>query len=166
MNSLKSIISGGQTGVERAALDVALKLKIQCSGWCQKGRLAEDGIISALYPLAETKSNKPEARTEQNVIDADATLILTKEHQLDKGSQYTIEMCKMHNKPVLVLNLEDQSEVLLETFTKWLSKFQPNTLNIGGPRESYIPGIYNSSKELLLSLISRQINGVWPKNSA
>lgn len=160
MNSLKSIISGGQTGVDRAALDVALKLKIQCSGWCPKGRLAEDGIISALYPLTETKSNKPEARTEQNVIDADATLILTKEYQLDKGSQYTIEMCKKHNKPVLVLNLENQSEVLSETFIKWLSKFQVKTLNIGGPRESNIPGIYNSSKELLLSFISRQINGV------
>ena len=160
MSSLKTILSGGQTGVDRAALDVALKLKIHCTGWCPKGRLAEDGRISALYPLKETKSIKPEVRTEQNVIDADATLILTKGHNLDKGSQYTIEMCKKHNKPILVLNLDDQSEVLSETFIKWLSELQVKTLNIGGPRESNIPGIYNSSKEILLSLIRRQFIGV------
>lgn len=160
MSSLKTIISGGQTGVDRAALDVALKLKIHCTGWCPKGRLAEDGRISALYPLTETKSIKPEVRTEQNVIDADATFILTKGHNLDKGSQYTIEMCKKHNKPILVLHLEYQSEVLLDTFTKWISKLQVKTLNIGGPRESSIPGIYNSSREILLSLIRRQITGV------
>jgi len=160
MSSLKTILSGGQTGVDRAALDVALKLKIHCTGWCPKGRLAEDGIISALYPLKETKSIKPEVRTEQNVIDADATLILTKEHNLDKGSQYTIEMCKKHNKPILVLNLDDQSEVLSETFIKWLSELQVKTLNIGGPRESSIPGLYNSSKEILLTIISGQIIGV------
>ena len=73
---LKKIISGGQTGVDRGALDAALHLGVAAGGWCPKGRLAEDGPIPARYPLAETGSAAYEERTALNVMDADATLIL------------------------------------------------------------------------------------------
>src|SRR5215217_2323846 len=71
------IVSGGQTGVDRAALDVALELGIECGGWCPAGRQAEDGPIDARYPLRETPSADPAQRTEWNVRDSDATLLLT-----------------------------------------------------------------------------------------
>jgi predicted Rossmann-fold nucleotide-binding protein len=74
---IKRIISGGQTGVDRAALDVALELGIPCGGWCPKGRLAEDGSIDLRYPLKETNSSEYRERTEKNVEDSDGTLILT-----------------------------------------------------------------------------------------
>ena len=74
---VRQIISGGQTGVDRAALDVALDAGLPCGGWCPRGRRAEDGPIVAQYPLMETDSPDYQMRTRRNVEDADATLILT-----------------------------------------------------------------------------------------
>ena len=75
---LAKIVSGGQTGVDRAALDVALDLSLPCGGWCPKGRKAEDGPIAAHYPLTETPLDSYPQRTEWNVRDSDGTLVLTR----------------------------------------------------------------------------------------
>ena len=152
---LNTIISGGQTGVDRAALDVALKLKITCGGWCPKGRLAEDGIIAPRYPLKESFSIKAEIRTELNVLDATGTLILIKDDEMDKGTRFTIEMCKMYNKPYLRLNLNDQKKDLLSIFNTWKTKYKIGVLNVAGPRESSSPGLYTSSYTILKFLFTR-----------
>ena len=152
---LNTIISGGQTGVDRAALDIALKLKITCGGWCPKGRLAEDGIIEPRYPLKESFSIKAEIRTKLNVLDATGTLIFIKGDEMDKGTLLTIEMCKMYKKPYLVLNINDQKMDMLSIFNTWITKFKIGILNIAGPRESSSPGIYTSSFNLLEFLFTR-----------
>ena len=99
------IISGGQTGVDRAALDVALELGIPCGGWCPKGRKAEDGPIDPKYPLKETKSTQYHFRTIANVMEADATLILTSGIPTG-GTAFIIEVALKHKKPYLVIDLK------------------------------------------------------------
>ena len=92
---LSEIVSGGQTGVDRAALDVALSLQIPHGGWCPKGRRAEDGPIDSKYLLKETDEEKYEVRTEKNVIDSDGTLIFSK-GLLTGGTLLTLEMARLH----------------------------------------------------------------------
>ncbi|MCX5912053.1 MAG: putative molybdenum carrier protein, partial [Deltaproteobacteria bacterium] len=97
------IISGGQTGVNRAALDVAIEFGIPCGGWCPKGRKAEDGPIDPKYSLKETKSQEYQFRTEANVIEADGTLILTIGKPTG-GTAYTAQMAFKYRKPHLVVD--------------------------------------------------------------
>jgi hypothetical protein len=97
------IVSGGQTGADRAALDWALSKGIECGGWCPKGRKAEDGRIAAKYPLIETPSANYVQRTESNVRDTGGTVILSIEHELTGGSRKTAEFAVKHNKPCLHL---------------------------------------------------------------
>src|SRR5438309_6802555 len=95
------IISGGQSGVDRAALDVALELGISCGGWCPKGRRAEDGVIPEQYPVRENASTSYPPRTEMNVRDSDGTLILTNGRP-DRGTALTVNLAKRYEKPCLV----------------------------------------------------------------
>src|SRR5262249_25460405 len=98
------IVSGGQTGVDRAALDFALEHGIPCGGWCPQGRLAEDGVIPERYPLQETPWDGYPQRTEWNVRDADGTLILTR-GEPDGGTAYTERVAGERKKPCLVVDL-------------------------------------------------------------
>src|SRR5207302_8438813 len=98
------IISGGQTGVDRAALDVALELGLPCGGWCPRGRRAEDGPLDARYPLRETPWSGYPQRTGWNVRDSDGTLILTRGRP-DRGTAYTAEVAGRLHKPCLILDL-------------------------------------------------------------
>src|SRR3954465_12097951 len=100
------IISGGQTGVDRAALDVAMEVGIECGGFCPKGRRSEDGIIPAKYPLTETGTDQYPERTELNVKISDATLVLIDRAQ-DKGTALSISLCKLHHKPHRVVDLSN-----------------------------------------------------------
>jgi hypothetical protein len=95
-----NIVSGGQCGVDRAALDVALDLHLPCGGWCPKGRRAEDGALAARYPLTETPWWGYPQRTEWNVRDSDGTLVLTR-GRTDRGTQLTIELAARLGKPCL-----------------------------------------------------------------
>lgn len=147
MNVTK-IISGGQTGVDRAALDVALELGIPCGGWCPKDRLAEDGRIPDKYPLKETTSKMAAVRTEKNVFEADATLVLTIGEPAG-GTKQTIECAKEHAKPHLMIDLGVTDTRAVAKVNKWIATNGIATLNVAGPRESQQPGIYERAAEFL-----------------
>lgn len=141
------IVCGGQSGVDRAALDSALALLLPCRGWCPNGRWAEDGSIAPHYPLQECGSPTPAVRTELNVIDSDATLVLTRGEPQD-GTPLTIERAQAHGKPTLVMTLGESPDV--DGFWRWISENDIRILNVGGPRESFSPGdIYSASRAIL-----------------
>lgn len=146
----RHILSGGQTGVDRAALDVALALGIPCGGWCPKGRTAEDGPIDPRYPLLETSGSDPGERTRRNVAAADATLILAP-RPLTGGSALTSVCAEQLGKILLVIEprAEDAARVAV---AGWLAEHAPGVLNVAGPRESESPGIYLESRTFLTKL--------------
>ena len=139
---IKKIISGGQTGADRAALDAAIKLMIPHGGWVPKGRLAEDGPISTKYNLQEMPTDSYSASTEQNVIDSDGTLIIS-HGELTGGSAFTRKMAMKHGKPWYHADLNKlpsfQAAMVIED---WISKNGIETLNVAGPRHSKDPIIY------------------------
>jgi len=140
------VISGGQTGVDRAALDAAMKLGIEVGGFCPKGRRAEDGPIDEQYPLTETASRAYPVRTEKNVAASDGTLILTG-GPLKGGTALTVRLAKKHGKPYLILDPARQEEA--KKLRKWLRIYAITVLNVAGPRESESPGIYERSLSFL-----------------
>lgn len=140
------IVSGGQTGVDRAALDVALELGLPCGGWCPKGRAAEDGPLAPRYPLHETPSAEYAQRTEWNVRDSDGTLVLTEGEPLG-GTAQTIEVARRLGKPYLVLDLTQGLEA--SDVHGWIRQHQVARLNVAGPRESKSPGIYGRASRFL-----------------
>lgn len=135
---IERVVSGGQTGVDRAALDVALDLGIPCGGWCPRGRRAEDGIIPARYPMRETDSADWAQRTRLNVAHSDGTLIV---HggSLDEGTRLTLEIAQTMERPVLAVRPEDGAAI--DHVRSWLAEEEIRVLNIAGPRESKAPGI-------------------------
>jgi len=147
---IRKIISGGQTGVDRAALDLGLRFSIPIGGWCPKGRLAEDGSIPLFYPLQETLSSRFFQRTEWNVRDSDGTFILTFDTPTG-GTALTIRLAKHHHKPYLILNVDQRSEATV--LSSWLIQHKIRTLNIAGPRESTSPGIYESAYAFLHTFV-------------
>jgi hypothetical protein len=152
------LVSGGQTGVDRAALDVALELGIPCGGWCPRGRRAEDGTLPARYHLAETPSGRYSQRTRWNVRDSDATLLLCWGEPTG-GTLLTLEVCWRRDKPHLVIDLGDERRFTdaLEAACEWLvANLAGRTLNVAGPRETVCPGIYDRAREFLQDLLGRQ----------
>jgi predicted Rossmann-fold nucleotide-binding protein len=143
------IISGGQTGVDRAALDVALELGIPCGGWCPLGRRAEDGRLPERYPLQETPTADYAERTEWNVRDSDGTLVLLR-GEPSGGTALTIELARKHKKPCLVVNVGDAAKV--EDVCTWLGEQRIQVLNVAGPRESNEAGVYGQAETFLRSV--------------
>ena len=147
---LKKIVSGGQTGVDRAALDAARELGIPHGGWCPRGRLAEDGRIRRRYRLAETPSAGYAQRTGWNVRGSGATLIINR-GRLDGGTLYTAQLAlERHRKPLLILHLGRRIE--RSRVRAWLRRNRIRVLNVAGPRESKRRGIYRQAKALLARL--------------
>src|SRR5262245_708888 len=145
------IVSGGQTGVDRAALDVALELGLPCGGWCPRGRRAEDGPLDACYPLSETPWHGYPQRTEWNVRDSDGTLVLTR-GAADRGTALTVELAGRYGRPCLVLDLGEQPDP--ETVRTWAEGHGVRVLNVAGPRERSCPGIYEGAKQFLRGVLS------------
>lgn len=145
MPQITKIISGGQTGVDRAALDFAIGRTIPCGGFCPRDRLADDGVIPERYPLQEI-SGGFRVRTEKNVQSSDGTLILNL-GELQGGSLLTRNLCLKHSKPHLVIDIECDHAII--TTRNWLSSIEMNVLNIAGPGEKRIPGIYRSARTFL-----------------
>jgi Circularly permutated YpsA SLOG family len=149
------IISGGQTGVDRAALDVAIKLGLPCGGFCPKGRKSEDGIIPERYPLTETRTDQYSERTELNVSNSDATLVII-HGEADHGTSFTISCCKLHFKSFLVVDLSQSNNSM--DILSWISSNYIKILNVAGSRESFSKGIYDATCRFLLSVFSMPAN--------
>ena len=126
------IVSGGQTGADRAALDWALKHNVPCGGWCPKGRKAEDGPIDPKYPLKETPSASYLQRTEWNVRDSDATVLFSSESALTGGSKKTVEFARKHKKANLHLCAGDKAAA--EKLRAFVEEHRVKVLNVAGCR--------------------------------
>ncbi len=140
------IISGGQTGVDLAALDFAIENNISCGGWCPKGRINEDGIIPDKYPLSETKSPEYTERTEMNIKDSDGTLVLYSGN-IDSGTKFTLKRAMELQKPFFSIDIKNDLDTI--SIKQWMKTYNIKIINIAGPRESSSPGIYKLVYEFL-----------------
>src|SRR3989338_7138092 len=148
--AIGKILSGGQTGVDRAALDVAIELGIPRGGWCPKGRRAADRVIASPYPLRDTPSTHYRERTRRNVRDADGTLIVTAD-ELRGGTALTRTLAEKLRKPCLVVDPTQRTSV--RQTRAWLATHGIRELNVAGPRESGQPGIYLRTRNFLRRLM-------------
>jgi hypothetical protein len=155
---LEKIVSGGQTGADRAALDFAIKHKIPHGGWVPKGRLAEDGPLPTNYNLMEMPTNSYQKRTEQNVINSDGTLIVS-HGRLAGGSAYTRTMANRNSQPCLHIDLY-KTHIFPASLQiiNFLKEEQIKVLNVAGPRASKDPKIYREVKEILAVWLKCELN--------
>ena len=171
---IRKIVSGGQTGVDRAALDAALAAGAPIGGWCPRGRRAEDGPIPERYPLTETPRRDYAERTAWNVRDSDATLVLVSGKggnmggnmgggksgggkagggTASKGTALTIALTEKLGRPCLAVTPETDPAAL----RSWLARHGVAVLNVAGPRESEAPGIYDRARALLDALLESSL---------
>lgn len=143
----QKIVSGGQTGVDRAALDWAISHGVHHGGWCPKDRAAEDGAIPIRYALTETRARAYRIRTKWNVRDSDATLVVN-EGDLDSGTLTTVRLALKLQKPHLVVQLEGDRDKAVADAAQWLRGNCFKVLNVAGPRESKRAGIYAETMQL------------------
>jgi len=146
---IKKIISGGQTGADRAALDVAIALGIPHGGWIPKGRITEKGPLPEKYRLQEMPTDSYQKRTEQNVIDSDGTLIVAR-GKLTGGTDYTRQMALKHKKQLLGIDL-DQTDLYnaASLVASWIKLRRIEILNVAGPRASKDRQIYSDVINIL-----------------
>jgi hypothetical protein len=143
------IISGGQTGADRAALDAAIKLNIPHGGWIPKGRMTEQGPLSHKYHLTEMPSTRYALRTEQNVIDSNGSLIIS-HGKLSEGSEYTRKMAIKYHRPWLHIDLTETPAFKAATLIhSWIDENNIGILNVAGPRASKDRQIYSAVLKLI-----------------
>ncbi|NQT77217.1 MAG: hypothetical protein HQ565_05855 [Bacteroidetes bacterium] len=140
------LISGGQSGTDRATLDFALKNNFPCGGWCPLGRKAEDGVIPIHYPLKETKTSDYAERSLLNVKDSEGTLIITL-REMDEGTRLTYEFAQEHGKPVFLCNDSKPADAI--SFKNWMTENNIRVLNVAGPREGSTKGMYAFAFQIL-----------------
>ena len=143
------IVSGGQTGADRAALDWAIAHQIPHGGWCPKGRLAEDGIIASCYNLTETPSSEYSERTQWNVRDSDGTVVFSISEAIFAGTLLTIELAKKYEKPYIHLSKALIDVNTVNRFQLFLLEFGIVNLNVAGSRASDEPEVYQFVREIL-----------------
>lgn len=160
-SSLK-VVSGGQTGVDRAALDAAMEQGFEVGGWCPRDRRSEDGSVPIKYPLRETAARSYAVRTEWNVRDSDGTLILVL-NEISSGTRLTVDAAKSHGKPLKIEHLAPKSSGLLTTdesllekvasVIEWIEREKIRVLNIAGPRGSSSGDMYPRAKEFVIAVL-------------
>ena len=145
------VVSGGQSGVDRAALDAALLRQYLHGGWCPAGRLAEDGVIDESYQLLETPSENHQQRTEWNVRDSDGTLLLFHGSNPGGGTAFTIECAERLGRPWLAVDPRCLAGVT--AVRTWIHEHSISVLNVAGPRESKCGGIYHQALHFMIGLL-------------
>ena len=175
MRTLRKILSGGQTGVDQAALRAAREFGLEIGGWCPPGRVCETGVVPEEFPLEETPSDRsPDApdvprsqRTEWNVRDSNGTLVIgagdasrppsrgygAADSDAATGVEWTIECATRYQRPLLLCDLDDPD--VAEKINKWLAANSITTLNVAGPSESMVPGIGERAYSLLRATFER-----------
>ena len=148
---LKRVVSGGQTGVDRGALDAAMAGRIEHGGWCPQGRRSESGVIPTRYQLVECESPEYAVRTERNVVESDGTLILTR-GAMSGGTELTHRLTQLHRKPCRVVGLSQPTD--LSQVLEWIRDHGIETLNVAGPRESTCPGIQRDAENFMARLFA------------
>lgn len=154
------IISGGQTGIDRVALDAALESGLEHGGWCPKGRLAEDGTIPQIYRLRETQSENYAVRTEKNVMDSDGTLVI---HvgTMRGGTALTVRLAARHGKPCFQLDFDEIRNIddfgpEIARIRGWIQSNAIKTLNVAGPRQSSWPSLSTQVYPFLMALFTSE----------
>jgi hypothetical protein len=169
MRVLSKVISGGQTGVDQAALRAGKECGLEIGGWCPPGRGCESGAIPDEFPLQETERERsPDApevprslRTEWNVRDSDGTLVIQFGNRsgcaTSAGTEWTVQCARRYGRPLLVCNVIDSKAK--EKILQWLATFPISTLNVAGPSEASSPGIGDRAYALLLQVFSGGAKG-------
>lgn len=168
MTTISKVISGGQTGADRGALNAAILTETPHGGWCPAGRKAEDGAVPRKYDLQCTESDAYEERTAANAQEGDATLVFT--HGAPTGgSELTLRLCREHNKPRLSIDLDHVAgPEAVRLIERWLGGAtqldlladhgpnppDPCILNVAGQRESEAPGIGAAVKRIMVRILA------------
>ncbi|MDL1981898.1 MAG: putative molybdenum carrier protein [Deltaproteobacteria bacterium] len=154
---IKKIISGGQTGADRGAIDAAIKYSYPYGGWIPKGRLTENGPLPDEYELKEMPTKNYPNRTEKNVLASDGTVIIT-HGKLTGGSALTKKLAKKHKRPYLHINLNKTPAFLASSeINAWINKNNIEVLNVAGSRASKDPQIYEDTKYIIQGVILLQL---------
>ena len=155
---LAKIVSGGQTGVDQAALAAAIAMGVEHGGWCPAGRRSERGRIPAMFQLTETFDRNYTVRTEKNVMDSDATMILFR-NVLSGGTLLTERLTLKHDRPCLCVNLDIDNAFVesIDRIKVWLDRHSIETLNVAGPRESTSRGIQLQAEVFLKQMLAEVI---------
>ena len=147
------IISGGQTGVDRGALDAALAAGVECGGWCPAGRLAEDGPVPDHYPLLELPGGGYAERTARNVADSDGTLVITFSDP-QGATRTTIDCCVEQEKPHHVIDgFRTSVGDAVREVQRFMHGHGIHTLNVAGPRASETPQAYDYAFALVTAIL-------------
>ena len=147
------VVSGAQTGVDRAALDAALETGIEAGGWCPERRMAEDGIIPDKYPVKELPTSGYSQRTKRNVIDSDGTAIIYFGYPTG-GTEQTIGFCIKERKPYVLIDAEELAiEQASRKIHKFIGQYSISVLNVAGPRAGGEPRAYEYAKKVILGVL-------------
>jgi len=154
VTKIKKIISGGQTGADRAALDIAIEQDIAHGGWIPKGRKTEEGTLPDKYQLQEMDTASYPKRTEKNVLDSDGTLIISY-GKLNGGSALTQKLAKKHSRPRVHIDMDEFSIPDAANIVRsWVERNNIEILNVAGPRGSKDPGIYKMTVDVLGTVLT------------
>lgn len=155
------IVSGAQTGVDRAALDAALKCGVETGGWCPEGRLSEDGVIPEKYPVKELPNSGYRQRTKRNVIDSDGTVIIYFGYPTG-GTEQTIAFCIKERKPYVLIDAEELNiERASLKIKKFIDQKSISVMNVAGPRAGGESRAYGYAKNVIMSVLLPRMHAGW-----